>query len=117
MKRESFIGLLMLVVVGANAHAAGFFDDGDTLNYTCREAKGTFAQGACLGTISGALDMMRALGFVCKLDGVTREQAKDAVLKYLEDHPEQTKVAAVLQIIPAVQAAFDCTAPAALQSR
>ena len=67
--------------------------------------------------ISGALDMMRALGFVCKLDGVTREQAKDAVLKYLEEHPEQTKVAVVLQIIPAVEAAFDCKAPAALQSR
>jgi hypothetical protein len=117
MKRESFIGLLMLVVAGANAHAEGFFDDGDTLNYTCREEEGSFARGACLGTVSGALDMMRALGYVCKLDGVTREQAKDAVLKFLEDHPEKTKVAAVFQIIPAMEAAFDCQAPAALQPR
>jgi hypothetical protein len=117
MKREISIGLLMLIVAGANAHAAGFFDDGDTLNYTCREAEGSFAKGACLGTVSGALDMMRALGYVCKLDGVTRDQAKDAVLKYLEDHPEKTKVAAVLQILPAMEAAFDCKAPAALQSR
>ena len=116
MKRKIFVGLLMLVVAGANAHA-GFFDDGDTLNYTCREEKGSFARGACLGTVSGALDMMRALGYVCKLEGVTREQAKDAVLKYLEDHPEKTKVAAVFQIIPAMEAAFDCKAPAALQPR
>ena len=58
MKREIFVGLLMLVVGGANAHAEGFFDDGDTLNYTCREEKGSFARGACLGTVSGALDMM-----------------------------------------------------------
>ena len=64
MKRQIFIGLFLLAVAGANAHAEGFFDDGDTLNYTCREAKGTFAQGACLGTISGALDMMRAVGYV-----------------------------------------------------
>lgn len=117
MKREIFIGLSMLVAAAANAQAAGFFDDGDTLNYTCREAKGTFAQGACLGTISGATDMMRALGYACKLDGVTRAQAKDAVLKYLDDHPEMTKVAAVFQIIPAMEAAFDCKAPAALQAR
>ena len=81
----------MPVVAGANAHAQGFFDDGDTLNYTCREEKGSFARGACLGTVSGALDMMRALGYVCKLEGVTREQAKDAVLKYLADHPERRK--------------------------
>jgi hypothetical protein len=115
MKRETFVGLLMLVVAGANAHAEGFFDDGDTLNYTCREAEGSFARGACLGTVSGALDMMRALGYVCKLEGVTREQAKDAVLKYLADHPEKTKVAAVFQIIRATEAAFHCKAPAALQ--
>ena len=56
--------------------------------------------------------MMRALGYVCKLDGVSREQAKDAVLKYLDEHPESAKVAAVYQIIPAVEAAFDCKAPA-----
>jgi hypothetical protein len=30
MKRKIFVGLLMLVVAGANAHA-GFFDDGDIL--------------------------------------------------------------------------------------
>jgi hypothetical protein len=69
------------------------------------------------GTVSGALDMMRALGYVCKLEGVTREQAKDAVLKYLADHPEKTKVATVFQIIPAMEAAIDCKAPAALQPR
>lgn len=117
MNREIAVGLLMLVVAGANARAGGFFDDGDTLNYTCREEKSSFAHGACLGTISGALDMMRALGYVCKLEGVTRDQAKDAVLKYLLDHPEKTKVAAVFQIIPAMEAAFDCKAPAALQPR
>lgn len=112
MQREMFIGFLMLVAGAGCAHAEGFFDDGDTLNYTCREEKASFARGACLGTISGALDMMRALGYVCKLDGVTREQAKDAVLKYLDDHPDSAKVAAVFQIIPAVEAAFDCKAPA-----
>jgi hypothetical protein len=117
MKREILIGLSMLVAGAGCAHAEGFFDDGDTLNYTCREAKGTFAQGACLGTISGALDMMRALGYVCKLDGVSRDQAKDAVLNYLDEHPDSAKVAAVLQIIPAMEAAFDCKAPAASQPR
>jgi hypothetical protein len=117
VKREILVWLLMLVVAGASAHAEGFFDDGDTLNYTCREEEGSFARGACLGTVSGALDMMRALGYVCKLEGVTREQAKDAVLKYLADHPEKTKVAAVFQIIRATEAAFHRKAPAALQPR
>src|SRR5262245_55958419 len=116
MTREILIGLSMLVAASGCAHAAGFFDDDDTLNYTCRKEKASFAKGACLGTISGALDMMRALGYVCKLDGVSREQAKDAVLKYLEEHPESAKVAAVFQIIRATEAAFDCK-PAALQPR
>ncbi|MCJ7597981.1 MAG: hypothetical protein MUO41_05010 [Methyloceanibacter sp.] len=116
MKREMFIGLLMLVVAGVNAHAEGYFDDGDTLYYTCREKEGDpFSQGACLGTVSGAWDMMRALGYVCKVKGVTRAQAKDVVLKYLEDHPEKRKGPAVLNIILAMEAAFDCIAPAALQ--
>lgn len=118
MKREISIGLLMLVVAGANAHAEGFFDDGDTLYYTCREKEGDpFAQGACLGTVSGALDMMRALGYVCKVKDVTRAQAKDVVLKYLEDHPEKRKGPGVLNIILAMEAALDCKAPAALQPR
>jgi Rap1a immunity proteins len=121
MKREILIGLLILVVAGANAHAEGFFDDGDTLYYTCRE-KGDkeadpFSQGACLGTVSGAWDMMRALGYACKVKGVTRAQAKDVVLKYLEDHPEKRHGPAVLNIILAMEAGFDCIAPAALQPR
>jgi hypothetical protein len=33
----------------------------------------------------------------------------------IEDHPEKTKVAAVFQILPAMEAAFDCKAQAALQ--
>ncbi|MBM3544346.1 MAG: hypothetical protein FJX44_07575 [Alphaproteobacteria bacterium] len=113
MKREIFIGFLMLAVAGADAHAQGFFDDGDMLYYACRERKDDpFAQGACLGTVSGALDMMRALGYDCKVKGVTRAQAKDAVVKYLEDHPEKRAGPAVLSIIEAMQAALDCKAPA-----
>jgi Rap1a immunity proteins len=115
MKRKIFIGLLMLVAAGESAHAQGFFDDGETLYYTCHEkADDPFAQGACLGTVSGALDMMRALGYVCKVQGVTRAQAKDAVLEYLEDNPEKRKGPAVLNIIEAMEAALDCKASTAL---
>jgi Rap1a immunity proteins len=115
MKRKIFIGLLMVVAAGESAHAQGFFDDGETLYYTCHEkADDPFAQGACLGTVSGALDMMRALGYDCKVKGVTRAQAKDAVLEYLEDNPEKRKGPAVLNIIEAMEAALDCKASAAL---
>ena len=67
------IGFSMFVATARRRFVqAGFFDDGDTLNHTCREAKGTFAPGSLLGTISQTNDWTRALGHVCKLDGVTR---------------------------------------------
>ena len=98
-----------LAVMMATQPAWGsYFDTGNRLYGFCQKPKNSPLEAACIGTISGGYDMMVALGYKCQDDGVTREQLKDVVVKYLKDHPERRNAPAVFNIVLAVQAAFSC---------
>jgi Rap1a immunity proteins len=108
----------ILAVVGAlvtlsTVHAAVYFNSGSDLYEACQLQDDPFARGVCTATISGAYDMMVALGYVCSglPEGVTRNQLRDVVINYLRDHPETRNSPAVLNIALAMKAAFNCKAP------
>ena len=85
----------IIAVEGAQPAWGIYFDTGNELYGFCQKPKGAELAAVCIATISGSYDMMTALGYKCQDDGVTREQLKDVVVKYLQDHPEQRNAPAV----------------------
>ena len=104
-------GAVIAAVLSGSAKADGYFDTGNDLRSLCRKPD-AFSRGACVATVSGAVDMKAALGYKCATaEGATREQYRDVVTKYLAEHPEKRNAAAVFNILLATQEAFGCRPP------
>jgi hypothetical protein len=100
--------IVFLIVVGTVDAASAYFDTGNDLYDVCRRKTDHF-QGACIATISGAFDMMYALGYTCEGAGdVTREQLRDVAVKFLTDNPQHRNAPAVFSILLAFETAFRC---------
>jgi hypothetical protein len=115
-KRPGFVYILAAIgplVTLSTVHGAGYFNTGNDLYDACQLEDDPFARGVCTATVSGAYDMMIALGYVCSgiTDGVTQNQLRDVVVNYLRDHPETRSAPAVFNIALAMKASFNCKAP------
>lgn len=108
MKRIN-LAAAALVMTATQAYAE-YFDNGNKLLARCKDPSPT-QEMSCIGTVSGMQDMMVALGYVCQIDGVNREQLKDVLVKYLIDAPEQRNQPAAVLAIRAFQRAFACKRP------
>ena len=102
--------IFALLILGGPAY--GYFDTGNSLLERCSRTD-NFHKGACTGTVSGAFDMMLAWGWKCgsSLDGVTREQVKDIVVKYFVDNPGTRHDPAAFHIVLAIANTFRCEQP------
>jgi hypothetical protein len=100
------IGLLMLAAVHS-------FMTGNEL-YTVCTSDTAGDQGYCMGYISGGYDadaLLQAAGgkrMICPPEGVTRDQARDVVVKDLRDHPESRQQPGGLKVLSALSRAFPC---------
>ena len=99
---------LVLVTLTSTPASAGYFDHSANDFYgRCVGAK-TF-EVACIATAGAYMDMMIALGYKCNDGGVNRLQAKDVLIKYLAEHPENRNAPLPFSAILAFQSAFSCT--------
>ncbi|MGK2287274.1 Rap1a/Tai family immunity protein [Pedomonas sp. V897] len=77
--------------------------------------KEAFDYGVCMGFIAGSLDYVQLINeaakknITCVPDGVTAGQAKDIVVKYLQNNPEKRHEPQPLVTIFAFQDAFPCS--------
>ena len=103
------IGVITLTAgLATPSVSLGYFDTGNDLYDRCRQVD-SISKAICIATVSGALDMMTALGYKCSLDAtVTREQMKDVTVKYLQDHPATRNQPAVFSIFIAMKESFGC---------
>jgi hypothetical protein len=62
----------------------------------------------CLGYVLGVADTLGATGNACIPPGITEDQTKDLVIKYLRDHPESRHLGAASQIGISLMATFPC---------
>jgi hypothetical protein len=85
-----------------------YFDNGNQWLDACTRQT-DFAKGLCLGLASATLDTMLALDYKCgSLEGMTRQQAADVVIKFLRDNPGDRHGPGVFNGILAFQQAFGC---------
>jgi hypothetical protein len=107
MKR--FIAAVLLLFPGM-VHAE-FFDTGNDIWNVCTDN----APGhnyLCVGMSTAYFDMMLAAGYRCAATGVSREQVRDAVLKYLSDNPGMRTMPASGLAMASFKTAFQCVEPA-----
>ena len=107
------IGLLVLtcsLLTSFPTSSRAYFDTANDLYALCRSSE-NIHRAVCTATISGAVDMMQAWGWECQVAGVTREQLKDVVTKYLVENPEIRNDPAVIGIALAMQRSFGCVQP------
>ena len=99
-----------LVLFPSIAHAE-YFETGNDLWGLCTD---NFPghNYLCLGLPAAYFDMMLATGYRCAVTGVTREQARDAVLKSLTDNPEKRGQPASEVALASLKTAFQCVEPA-----
>jgi hypothetical protein len=72
----------------ASTPAAAYFDTGNEVYERCIAPNKTSKRQICLATASAYLDMMRALGYSCTADNLTRRQVADVLVKFLKENPE-----------------------------
>jgi Rap1a immunity proteins len=70
--------------------------------------KGLFFYGYCLGFVVGVGNSSNSSGGNCPPKGVTRDQAKDVVVRYLQAHPEIRHYPATVLTQTALAEAFPC---------
>ena len=100
-------GVAIVILLLGCATAPAVFDSGNDLYRYCT-AKGSGNGLLCLGLVTGYLEGLR-LSFDCgKLDGVTREQLKDVVVKFLRDNPAERHLPAVMLASRPYYLAFKC---------
>jgi hypothetical protein len=78
---------------GSGVPGGGLFMSGARLAEICDGKIGsglpnTFAGGACFGYINGVAEMWMFQGAIC-YNRLTRGEISDAVVKYMNDHPEE----------------------------
>src|ERR1700748_344351 len=72
----------------ALSSAAAYFDAGNEIYERCIAPDKTSKRQICLATASAYLDMMRALGYSCSEDKLTRRQVAEVFIKFLRENPE-----------------------------
>ncbi len=110
-----FLSALFLLLVSASANAQRVSTTtGNDLLESC-ESKGNFEQAFCLGYITGVTDIEGLDSAVyperrrsCVPENVTNGQARDVVVKYLKDHPEERHLQAAILVAKAMGQAFPC---------
>ncbi|WP_279023191.1 Rap1a/Tai family immunity protein [Gibbsiella quercinecans] len=117
MINKTFL-MLMILLVPALAHA-GFYS-GSTLlaqtqDYTKHKAGAVTARealnsGLFMGYVAGVFDSYAMQGNrnICPGSGISVGMAADAVMKYLDDHPEQLHYSAPSVVMLALTTAFPC---------
>lgn len=103
------IGLCLFSLV--SIRAAGYFDTGNDLYERCIAADKTSNRQICLATASAYLDMMRALGYACTGDKLTRRQVADVFVKFLRENPESRQKSGPSLAVDAFTKGFGCKKP------
>ena len=88
--------------------AAAYFDTGNQVHERCIAPDKTTKRQICLATTSGYLDMMRALGYSCNDDKLTRRQVADVFVKFLRENPELRQKSGPSLAIEAFSEGFGC---------
>jgi hypothetical protein len=91
-----------------SAPAAAYFDTGNEVYERCIAPDKTSKRQICLATASAYLDMMRALGYSCTGDNLTRRQVADVFVKFLRENPESRQKPGPLLAIEAFSKGFGC---------
>jgi hypothetical protein len=110
---ELAAGILLTFVASGNVAIAGEVSGNDLLDW-CKKPvpMGAMCVGYIVGASDANLDFFNALGaehLFCIPNGVTREQTRDVVVKYLNAHPERRHFSASSQVPQALEEAFPCT--------
>jgi Ssp1 endopeptidase immunity protein Rap1a len=100
------IGLCLLALV--STPAAAYFDTGNQVYERCIAPDKTSKRQICLATASAYLDMMRALGYTCTDDKLTRRQIADVFAKFLRENPESRQKSGPSLAIEAFSKGFGC---------
>jgi hypothetical protein len=98
-------GCLLLFV---STPVAAYFDTGNEIYERCIAPDKTSKHQICLATASAYLDMMRALGYSCNGDKVTRRQVADVLAKFLRENPEIRQKPGPSLAVEAFSKGFDC---------
>ena len=100
-----------------------FADTGTELQQTCKKPEIGYAY--CLGYITGATQALSTAssrpaekqspsasnppGRFCLPQGVSNVQTMQAVIRYMDEHPEQLRLSAETLVAYALQAAYPCS--------
>jgi hypothetical protein len=95
----------------ASTPAAAYFDTGNQVYERCIAPDKTSKRQICLATASAYLDMMRALGYSCTSDNLTRRQVADVFVKFLRENPESRQKSGPSLAIEAFSKGFGCKKP------
>jgi hypothetical protein len=107
---KSCVLLLLLLAPFASADDTGGYQNPDTGNglyATCTAPESQNAvylqqNAVCLSYIQGAVSTLNFFNHIDIEDGMTNEQFKDIVLKYLKENPEQRHYASPFSIFLAM---------------
>lgn len=111
MSGISGIGILTVLFVSSVLPGQAFARTGNELLADC-ETESSFTDGYCLGYISGVThsiigdDDLSKL--VCFPEGLTTNQTKDIVKKYLVDNPSKRHYLAIDLILASLFQAYPC---------
>lgn len=88
--------------------ALAYFDTGNQVYERCIAPDNTSKRQICLATASAYLDMMKALGYSCSGDNMTRRQVADVFAKFLKENPESRQKPGPTLAIEAFSKGFGC---------
>jgi hypothetical protein len=88
--------------------ASAYFDTGNEIYEKCIAADKSSKRLICLATASAYLDMMRALGYSCSDDELTRRQVADVLAKFLKENPESRQKSGPSLAVEAFSKGFGC---------
>ncbi len=112
LKSGFFLLVLLIPAIGSTQEQQlkpSPLQNGNDLLRICQSAD-IFDRGVCGGFVTAAGQVVQIAGKGCFADGVTLEQSRDVVVKYLKDHPEARHEAAVSLASRALTHAFPCSA-------
>lgn len=108
--RPGECGLVLSVCLFSlvSAPALAYFDTGNQVYERCIAPDNTSKRQICLATASAYLDMMKALGYSCPGDNMTRRQVADVFAKFLKENPESRQKPGPTLAIEAFSKGFGC---------
>lgn len=100
------IRVAILALFASTVGAYGYFDTGNDMRGRCYKSESWGA--ICSSAASAYLDLMMAEGYKCRADGVSREQLRDVMLKYINDTPDERHLPAAFIAILSFEKSFGC---------